>query len=58
MTPCSRNNRHNAPFLGNGSRKRRSEKTKGNSSGWIVITAGWAFAVFVAVTVAGPVEHT
>jgi glycerol uptake facilitator protein len=35
------------------------KKTKGNSSGWIVITAGWAFAVFVAVTVAGPlVEHT
>jgi glycerol uptake facilitator protein len=21
------------------------KKTKGNSSGWIVITAGWAFAV-------------
>lgn len=28
--------------------------TKGNSSGWIVITTGWALAVFVAVTVAGP----
>ncbi len=26
--------------------------TKGNNSGWIVITAGWAFAVFVGVTVA------
>src|SRR6266436_5746495 len=24
-------------------------KTKGNNSGWIVITAGWAFAVFVGV---------
>ena len=30
--------------------------TKGNNSGWIVITAGWAFAVFVAVTVAGPIS--
>lgn len=26
--------------------------TYGNSSGWIVITAGWAMAVFVAVTIA------
>jgi len=25
------------------------EKSKGQNSGWIVITAGWAFAVFVAV---------
>ena len=25
------------------------DKTKGNNSGWIVITAGWAFAVFTAV---------
>jgi glycerol uptake facilitator protein len=32
------------------------KKTKGNNSGWIVITAGWAFAVFVAVTVAGPIS--
>jgi glycerol uptake facilitator protein len=24
-------------------------KTKGNGGGWIVITAGWAFAVFVGV---------
>src|SRR4030095_15073444 len=24
-------------------------KTKGQGSGWIVITAGWAFAVFVGV---------
>ena len=31
-------------------------KTKGNSSGWIVITTGWAFAVFVGVTVAGPIS--
>jgi glycerol uptake facilitator protein len=29
-------------------------KTKGNSSGWIVITAGWGFAVFVAVFMTGP----
>lgn len=28
--------------------------TKGNSSGWIVITTGWAFAVFTGVLVAGP----
>src|SRR3954470_21388296 len=28
--------------------------TKGNNSGWIVITTGWALAVFVGVTVAGP----
>jgi glycerol uptake facilitator protein len=28
-------------------------KTKGNSSGWIVITTGWALAVFVAVMVVG-----
>ncbi|WP_343329337.1 MIP/aquaporin family protein [Polaribacter staleyi] len=28
--------------------------TKGNSSGWIVITTGWALAVFVGVIVAGP----
>jgi len=28
--------------------------TKGNNSGWIVITTGWAFAVFVGVLVAGP----
>ncbi|KFF08350.1 MIP/aquaporin family protein [Chryseobacterium luteum] len=28
--------------------------TKGNNSGWIVITTAWALAVFVGVTVAGP----
>ena len=28
--------------------------TKGNNSGWIVITFGWAMAVFVAVFIAGP----
>ena len=28
--------------------------TKGNNSGWIVITTAWALAVFVAVVVAGP----
>lgn len=31
-------------------------ETKGNNSGWIVITTGWAFAVFVGVTVAGPIS--
>tara|TARA_R110002073_G_scaffold40547_5_gene114946 strand:+ start:40947 stop:41675 length:729 start_codon:yes stop_codon:yes gene_type:complete len=29
-------------------------KTIGNNSGWIVITAGWALAVYVAVVVVGP----
>lgn len=29
-------------------------KTNGNNSGWIVITTGWALAVFVGVTIAGP----
>ena len=28
--------------------------TKGNNSGWMVITTAWGFAVFVAVVVAGP----
>jgi glycerol uptake facilitator protein len=28
--------------------------TKGHGSGWIVITTGWAMAVFVGVVVAGP----
>lgn len=31
-------------------------KTKGNNSGWIVITFAWAFAVFAAVVVAGPIS--
>ncbi|MCW5899031.1 MAG: aquaporin family protein [Flavobacteriales bacterium] len=30
------------------------EGTKGHASGWIVITTGWAMAVFVGVVVAGP----
>ena len=30
------------------------DKTKGQNSGWIVITTGWALAVYVAVVVAGP----
>ncbi|NGM61584.1 aquaporin family protein [Sphingobacterium sp. SGG-5] len=30
------------------------EGTKGNNSGWMVITTAWAFAVFVGVTIAGP----
>lgn len=30
--------------------------TKGNNSGWIVITTAWGFAVFVGVVVAGPVS--
>lgn len=29
-------------------------KTKGNDSGWIVITTAWALAVFVGVTIASP----
>ena len=28
-------------------------KTKGENSGWIVITAGWGMAVFVAVLIGG-----
>jgi glycerol uptake facilitator protein len=28
-------------------------KTKGNNSGWIVITTGWAMAVFIAVYITG-----
>tara|TARA_R110002072_G_scaffold122423_2_gene256928 strand:+ start:60 stop:791 length:732 start_codon:yes stop_codon:yes gene_type:complete len=28
--------------------------TKGNDSGWIVITTGWALAVFTGVVIAGP----
>ena len=31
-------------------------KTKGNSSGWIVITFGWAIAVFVGVFCVGPIS--
>lgn len=30
------------------------KQTKGNGSGWIVITTAWALAVYVAVLVAGP----
>lgn len=30
--------------------------TKGHNSGWIVITTAWALAVFVGVTVAGPIS--
>lgn len=30
------------------------KKTKGNGGGWIVITAGWAFAVFCGVVVSMP----
>ena len=32
-------------------------KTKGQSSGWIVITTAWAFAVYVAVVVTGPYQR-
>jgi len=32
------------------------KETKGNNSGWIVISTAWAFAVFVGVTVAGPIS--
>ena len=28
--------------------------TKGNNSGWMVITTGWALAVFTGVVIAGP----
>ena len=31
--------------------------TKGNNSGWIVITTGWALAVYTAVLIAGPVSY-
>lgn len=30
------------------------EGTKGQGTGWIVITTGWAFAVYIGVLVAGP----
>ncbi len=30
------------------------KETKGNNSGWIVITTAWALAVFIGVVVAGP----
>ena len=32
------------------------EKTKSNDHGWMVITTGWAMAVFVGVAVAGPIS--
>ena len=32
------------------------KKTIGNNSGWIVITTGWALAVFAGVVIAGPVS--
>lgn len=32
-------------------------KTKGNNSGWIVITFGWAMAVFIAVFIASPYSN-
>lgn len=32
------------------------KNTKGNNSGWMVITTAWALAVFVGVTVAGPIS--
>ena len=28
--------------------------TKGNSGGWMVITTGWALAVYVGVVIAAP----
>jgi glycerol uptake facilitator protein len=31
-------------------------RSKAENSGWIVITAGWAFAVFVGVIIAGPIS--
>ena len=32
------------------------DKTKGNSSGWIVITFGWAVGVFTGVMIAAPIS--
>ncbi|MBK7710066.1 MAG: aquaporin family protein [Bacteroidales bacterium] len=32
------------------------DKTKGNNSGWIVITAGWAVGVFTGVLIAAPIS--
>jgi glycerol uptake facilitator protein len=32
------------------------EKTKGNNSGWIVITFGWAVGVFTGVLIAAPIS--
>lgn len=32
------------------------KQTKGNNSGWIVITTAWAFAVFTGVVIAGPIS--
>jgi glycerol uptake facilitator protein len=53
-TIYSRNNRHVLILLGNGEVANVVLKdTKGNNSGWIVITAAWAFAVLL-VAVAGP----
>lgn len=44
-------------LLGNGVVANVSLKgTNGNNSGWIVITTAWAFAVFVGITIAGPVS--
>lgn len=44
-------------LLGNGVVANVSLKgTNGNNSGWIVITTAWAFAVFVGVTIAGPIS--
>jgi glycerol uptake facilitator-like aquaporin len=31
--------------------------TKGNNSGWMVITTAWGLAVFVGVVVAGPIFY-
>src|SRR5262245_29988464 len=31
-------------------------RSKAQNSGWIVITSGWAFAVFVGVLIAGPIS--
>jgi glycerol uptake facilitator protein len=32
-------------------------KSKARDAGWIAITSGWAFAVFVGIVIAGPVSH-
>jgi len=33
-------------------------KSKGQNSGWIVITAGWALAVFIAVGIVEALYHS
>jgi glycerol uptake facilitator len=32
-------------------------KSKAHGAGWLAITTGWAFAVFVGIVIAGPISH-